>query len=156
MLFTLLFFKLSHPELTLLFILKHPLLLTHSINTPSNFILIYGISTITARESGIIVNFLMNDRFTFLHIRSVSSKWFTRFFRYHITAIGGTIVTLIVSFTLLHVVGLSALVSQAIAIIVAMSFNFVFHHIFTYRYTSQKNEVPAYASQVKEEVMVAV
>ncbi len=52
--------------------------------------------------------------------------------RYHVTSVGGTLVTLGLSFSLLHVLHVPALFAQAMALVVATVFNFVAHHVFTY------------------------
>jgi putative flippase GtrA len=132
--FTLLYYKLSHPGTSLRSIFTHPsLLFAHDTANITNSSAIYAVAFIISAEISILANFLINDRTTFRHIRGVYQVWQTRCMRFHITAIGGTVVTLLISFTLLHVVGLSALISQAIAIIIATAFNFIFHHLFTYR-----------------------
>jgi putative flippase GtrA len=93
----------------------------------------YIISNIVAAEISIFANFIPNDRITFSHLPGHSRSWAARCARFHVTAIGGTIVTLVISFTL-HAAGLPGLIAQASAILMALAFNFAFHHIFTYRH----------------------
>jgi putative flippase GtrA len=93
----------------------------------------YIIGNIVAAEISIFANFIPNDRITFRHLPGHSRSWIARCARFHVTAIAGTIVTLVISF-LLHRAGLPGIVPQAIAIIIALAFNFTFHHVFTYRH----------------------
>jgi putative flippase GtrA len=92
----------------------------------------YLIANLVAAEISIIANFIPNDRFTFSHLPGHDRSWLARCGRFHITAIGGTIVTAAVSLGL-HFAGLPGMIAQAGAIIVALVFNFTFHHLFTYR-----------------------
>jgi putative flippase GtrA len=93
----------------------------------------YLIANLVAAEISIFANFVPNDRFTFRHLSGHGRSWLARCGRFHVTAIGGTIVTLVVSLAL-HFAGLPGMVAQAGAIIVALIFNFTFHHLFTYRH----------------------
>ena len=107
----------------------------------TNSLLAYVIAFVVATEVSIFSNFILNDRFTFgdLHARS----WHVRCLRYHVTSIGGVLITLVSSFSLLHLLHVPALFAQATAIIIATACNFVFHRLFTYRdvtmYTSATN-----------------
>ena len=93
----------------------------------------YAIAFVLATEVSIIVNFIPQDLVTFRHLPGHSRSWLLRCLRFHMTAIGGILVTAAVSFSL-HEVGLDITIAQAVAIIVALFFNFTFHHIFTYRH----------------------
>ena len=93
----------------------------------------YAIAFVLATEVSIIVNFIPQDLVTFRHLPGHSRSWLLRCLRFHMTAIGGILVTAAVSFSL-HEVGLDITIAQAIAIFVALFFNFTFHHIFTYRH----------------------
>jgi putative flippase GtrA len=86
----------------------------------------YAIAFVVATEVSIMTNFIPQDLVTFRHLPG------------HMTSVGGVIVTAIVSFTLHEIVGIHLTIAQAIAIIVALSFNFTFHHIFTYRHVHQE------------------
>jgi len=92
----------------------------------------YLVANIIAAEISILANFIPNDRITFSHLPGHSRSWGARCARFHITAIAGTVVTIVISFAL-HSAGLPGLIAQAIAIIIALAFNFTFHHLFTYR-----------------------
>ena len=93
----------------------------------------YLFASAVSYELSIMANFVPNDYITFSHLEGHSRSWGARCLRFHITSIGGIIVTFVISFTLFKGVGLPALVAQAIALIIAVFFNFTFHHIFTYR-----------------------
>jgi len=110
-------------------------LLSQSGNTSLAFFLAFIIAT----EVSIVCNFVLNDRFTFRHLHQFHLSWSTRCVRFHITSIGGTALTFGISFSLLHLVHVSAFLAQAIALITATAFNFTFHHIFTYRHGGRRN-----------------
>ncbi len=110
-------------------------LLSQSGNTSLAFFTAFIIAT----EVSIVCNFVLNDRFTFRHLHQSHLSWSTRCVRFHITSIGGTALTLGISFSLLHLVHVSAFLAQAIALITATAFNFTFHHIFTYRHGGRRN-----------------
>jgi putative flippase GtrA len=93
----------------------------------------YIIAFAVATEVSIMANFIPNDRITFSHLPGHSRTWIQRCARFHLTTVGGVIVTFAVS-SLLHLVfKVPALPSQAVALIIATAFNFTFHHLFTYR-----------------------
>jgi putative flippase GtrA len=101
----------------------------------------YCAAFVLATELSILVNFVLNDRFTFRHLRAVHSSWLGRCLRFHAMSLGGTALTFGISFSLLHFVHILALMAQAIALIVATAFNFVGHHLFTYQYAAGKGRV---------------
>jgi putative flippase GtrA len=90
----------------------------------------YGMAFIVGTEVSIVSNFILNDRLTFgdLHARS----WQARCLRYHVTSIGGVLLTLGSSLALLHLLHVPALLAQATALSIATACNFVFHRVFTY------------------------
>ena len=96
----------------------------------ANSFIAYGIAFVVGTEISIVSNFLLNDHFTFgnLHART----WQARCLRYHATSMGGVLLTFGGSFSLLHLLHVSALPAQAAAIIIATACNFVLHHVFTY------------------------
>lgn len=109
-------------------------LLSNDVHAP------FLVAELAAAEISILANFIPNDRLTFSHLPGHARSWWTRCLRFHMTAIAGTIVTIVVSYTLQRM-GLShtrteQLIAQACAILVALAFNFTFHHVFTYRHTS--------------------
>lgn len=97
----------------------------------------YIVAEIVAYELSILANFIPNDYITFRHLSGHSRSWWQRCVRFHITSIGGIIVTQVISSGLHYGLNMQALVAQAIALIVATAFNFSFHHIFTYRHVKE-------------------
>lgn len=91
----------------------------------------YIIANLTAAEISILANFVPNDRFTFRYLPGHQRMWLARCARFHLTAIGGTVVTLIISVGL-NGLGLPGIIAQAIGLIIALIFNFTLHHLFTY------------------------
>jgi putative flippase GtrA len=94
----------------------------------------YAIAFALATEVSLMANFIPNDRITFSHLPGHSRSWLARCVRFHMTGIGGIIVTGLVSGSLHLVAHMPALVAQAVALIVALAFNFTFHHVFTYHH----------------------
>lgn len=90
------------------------------------------VAFLAATEVSILANFALNDYFTFRHLPGYHRTWRARCARFHVTAIGGVLVTLVISGTL-HALGVAAVVAQAIAILLATAVNFVVHHLYTYR-----------------------
>ena len=76
----------------------------------TNSYIAYGMAFVVGTEVSIVSNFILNDRLTFgdLHARS----WQARCLRYHVTSIGGVLLTLGSSFSLLHLLHVSALSSE--------------------------------------------
>jgi putative flippase GtrA len=103
------------------------------VKLPINSKIHFAIAFAVATEVSIVVNFIPQDLVTFRHLPGHSRSWLVRCLRFHMTSLGGVTVTAIVSFTLREIVGLQVTIAQAIAILVALAFNFTFHHIFTYR-----------------------
>lgn len=93
----------------------------------------YMVAFLIATEVSIMANFVPNDRITFSHLPGHSRSWVTRAMRFHLTCVAGTLLTLVISFSL-HLFSVQAVVAQAIALIVVTAFNFTMHHVFTYRH----------------------
>jgi putative flippase GtrA len=93
----------------------------------------YLIAFMVATEVSIFANFIPNDRLTFRHLSGHHRSWGTRCARFHMTSIGGVLLTFGISFSLLRLLHVPAIVAQAAALILATAFNFAFHHVFTYR-----------------------
>lgn len=93
----------------------------------------YLVANLLAAEISLIANFIPNDRITFRHLPGHDRSWLVRCARFHVTAIGGVIVTAVVSLGL-HFLGVPGLLAQAGAILVALIWNFTFHHLYTYRH----------------------
>lgn len=90
------------------------------------------LANVVAYELSIMANFVPNDYFTFRHLAGHDRSWGARCLRFHITSLSGVAVTFIISAFFFHVVGLPALVAQAIALVIATAYNFTVHHLFTY------------------------
>jgi putative flippase GtrA len=91
------------------------------------------IASVLAAEISIMANFIPNDYFTFRHLPGHQRSWVARCLRFHITAVGGVILTFLIEFSLFSLAHTLAIVAQAIALILVLLYNFSFHHIFTYR-----------------------
>lgn len=90
------------------------------------------VANVVAYEISILANFIPNDYFTFRHLAGHNRSWLARCARFHVTSLSGVVVTFILSALLFHLLGLPALVAQAIALILATAYNFTVHHLFTY------------------------
>ncbi len=90
------------------------------------------LANVVAYELSILANFIPNDYFTFRHLAGHQRSWWARCLRFHITSLSGVAVTFVISAILFHLLGLPALVAQAIALIIATAYNFTVHHLFTY------------------------
>lgn len=93
------------------------------------------IASVFAAEISIMANFIPNDFVTFRHLPGRARSWSARCSRFHITSIGGSILTFLIQFGLTHFVGrIPAFAAQTVALILVLFYNFSFHHIFTYRH----------------------
>lgn len=92
------------------------------------------IGFIVAAEVSTMSNFVLNDRFTFSHLSGHARSWGARCLRFHSTSAAGTIATLIMSFAFKTWLGMSALIAEAVAILLALILNFTMHHVWTYRH----------------------
>ncbi len=87
-----------------------------------------------AAEISILANFIPNDRITFSRLPGHARSWWMRCLRFHSTAIAGTLVTFII-FSTMHIwLGIHTLIAESTGIIIALVFNFTFHHLWTYRH----------------------
>lgn len=100
----------------------------------SNGLLAYMLAFLVATEVSIFANFIPNDRITFRHLPGQIRSWGTRCLRFHMTSIGGTSLTFGISFSLLHLLHVLPFLAQGTALVIATTFNFIFHHLFTYRH----------------------
>src|SRR5690349_13161736 len=76
----------------------------------------FWLISLTSTEFSMLVNFALNDRFTFRNLGS-NRVWYVRLGRFQVAAIGGNLLTAAIA-TLLHAdVGLTPVVAQTIAII---------------------------------------
>jgi putative flippase GtrA len=90
------------------------------------------VANVAAYELSILANFIPNDYFTFRFLPGHQRSWLARCVRFHLTSLSGVLVTSILFFLLYHWLGLAALVAQAIALVLAVFYNFTVHHLFTY------------------------
>lgn len=92
----------------------------------------YWFANVVAYEVSILANFIPNDYFTFSHLAGHNRSWLARCLRFHITSLSGVLVTILISTSLFHFTGWPYLICQAIALIIAVFYNFTVHHLFTY------------------------
>lgn len=109
----------------------------HVIKIPVSDMVHNGIASVLAAEISIMANFIPNDYFTFSHLAGGRS-WGARCVRFHITSIGGSVLTFLIEFSLSNLLHILPILAQAIALIVVLFYNFSFHHLFTYRHTKLK------------------
>ena len=95
------------------------------------------IAYVIAAEISILANFIPNDYFTFRFLPGHNRSWRERCLRFHITTIGGVIITFVIEFALTSLTPVPALLAEAIAIIIALVYNFTVHHLFTYGHVKQ-------------------
>lgn len=90
------------------------------------------LANVAAYEISILANFIPNDYFTFRFLPGHQRSWLARCLRFHLTSVTGVLVTSALFFVFYHWFGLAALAAQAIALIIAVFYNFTVHHLFTY------------------------
>lgn len=106
----------------------------YGIKLPVNEWLHNVIASVLAAEISIMANFIPNDYFTFRGLDGHSRSWSARCLRFHITSIGGSILTFLIEFGCRFFAHMPALAGQAVALILVLFYNFSFHHLFTYRH----------------------
>ena len=104
------------------------------IKLPVNETIHNVIASVFAAEISIMANFVPNDFFTFRHLAGHQRSWLARCLRFHITSVGGSLLTFVIEFSLSHLLPVRPIIAQAIALIIVLFYNFSFHHIFTYRH----------------------
>ena len=109
-------------------------LVYYVIALPVNETMHNVIATVLAAEFSIMTNFVPNDFFTFRHLPGHQRSWAARCMRFHITCVGGNVLTFVIQFTISHLLHMQPIIAQAIALILVLFYNFSFHHIFTYRH----------------------
>lgn len=95
-----------------------------------------------AAEVATLANFIPNDQITFRHLPGYSRVWWQRCLRFHATCAAGTALTYAIQAGLHYGVGVGALVSEAIALVIVTAFNFTTHHLFTYARTRGDAHLP--------------
>jgi putative flippase GtrA len=111
-------------------------LLYNVIQVPFSDFVHYNAAFVLAAEISILANFIPNDRITFSRLPGHARSWWQRCWRFHSTAIAGTLITFTVSSGLKWGLHWAVLLAQSTAIIIALVFNFTFHHVWTYRHIS--------------------
>jgi putative flippase GtrA len=106
--------------------LLYTAVLSHLTTLPFWFI------SLTSTEFSMVVNFVLNDSITFRNLES-NRPWYVRLGRFQIAAIGGNLLTTVISVTLNSGAGFSPVVAQVIAIVVAFFVNFVVHRFWTFK-----------------------
>lgn len=102
--------------------------------TISNSNLLYLIAYVIAAEISIVANFSLNDYFTFRHMPGHARSWKVRCARFHVTSVSGIILTFLIGFGLHSGLRINPVLSQGIAILIVLFYNFAAHHFFTYRH----------------------
>src|SRR5260370_28780049 len=90
------------------------------------------IAYVIACEVSIMANFVPNDYFTFSRTAGHQRVWSQRCLRFHITAIGGRVLTFLIQFPLLNFAPVWALPGDTAAIISVLFYNFTVPNLFTY------------------------
>ena len=90
------------------------------------------LANIVAYEISILANFIPNDYFTFRFLPGHQRSWLARCVRFHMTSLSGIVVTSVLFAIFFYGLRLDALIAQAIALILAVFYNFTVHHMFTY------------------------
>lgn len=91
----------------------------------------------SAYEISILANFIPNDYFTFRFLPGHQRSWLARCLRFHVTSLSGVAVTFVLSWIFYHPFDLPLLIAQALALILAVFYNFTAHHLFTYAHVKQ-------------------
>jgi putative flippase GtrA len=104
-----------------------------------NFTLYAVVAYVTAYEVSILANFIPNDYFTFRFLPGHQRTWLARCTRFHLTSLSGVLVTFALSWIFYHPLNLPLLVAQALALILAVFYNFTAHHVFTYAKTHARD-----------------
>jgi putative flippase GtrA len=98
-----------------------------------NDVVHHAIAFLSASEIAILVNFSLNDYFTFRYLPGHARSWAVRCARFHLTSFTGVVLTFLISFSLNYGLHILFVLAQAIAILIALFYNFTAHHLFTYR-----------------------
>jgi putative flippase GtrA len=109
-------------------------LVLYRIGVPVNESIHNLIASVLAAEISIMANFVPNDFFTFRHLPGHQRTWSARCARFHVTSIGGSVLTFVLQFGFSHLLHVLAILAQAVALILVLFYNFTVHHIFTYRH----------------------
>jgi putative flippase GtrA len=100
------------------------------------------IASMLAAELSIMANFIPNDYFTFRRLAGHGRSWFARCLRFHITSIGGAVLTFLIQSGFRYIGHTPAIIGQAAALVITLFYNFSFHHLFTYRHMKMVMSAP--------------
>jgi len=100
---------------------------------------------IIATEAAILVNFTLNDRWTFRGARTRRS-WPARAVRYNVVALGGLLVSIVVLAILTHLGGMYYLFANLIAILSATVWNYCANARITWRLAPSPRAVDIHSS----------
>ncbi len=106
----------------------------YHIALPVNITIHNVIASLLAAEISIMANFIPNDSITFRHLPGRNRSWIARCARFHVTSIGGSILTFLIELSLTSLVHFPAIGAQASALLLVLFYNFSVHHLFTYRH----------------------
>ena len=94
----------------------------------------WWVAQVAATEISILANFIPNDAITFSRLPGHARSWWARCLRFHSTTIVGALLTIAISSALHYGMHFATVIAQAIAILIALVFNFTLHHLWTYRH----------------------
>ena len=92
----------------------------------------FWLVSLTSTEFSMVVNFTLNDRFTFRNLES-NRVWFVRLARFQVAALGGNLLTAILSTALHDGLSLSPIYAQGVAITLTFFLNFLAHRFWTFK-----------------------
>jgi putative flippase GtrA len=92
------------------------------------------IGVLVGTEISLIINFMLNDKFTFNEVAQHDRPYLARFGRFQITGSGGFLLTTIIQALFFNLLHWDKTIALAISIIIVLFYNFAFHHFFTYRH----------------------
>ncbi len=90
-------------------------------------------AVLIATEAGVLLGFVLNDQFTFRRLAGAAGTWGQRCLRFHATYAVGQTLTIAIGAGLVVLVGMTALLAQAIAIGVITCFNFLSLRVWAYQ-----------------------
>ena len=114
-------------------------------STVLNLLIVFGLTTapvvhmqylpaaIIAGETGIIYSFILNDRLTFRALANSAGSWYGRLVRFNGAYLAGTLITLVIGYSLVRFASLLPVVAQAIAVVIVLFFNFASVRFWAYR-----------------------
>lgn len=83
------------------------------------------LSIIFATETSLLLNFYINDRWTFGQVRSLGGRFVARFLKYHVSRLSSVLLNIFLFLTLTELFHVNYLFANVVAVIVAFMFNYV-------------------------------